>query len=337
MILFHKIRRFSIIALMMAASAFAFPEENEGNEEQSDTSVKEKITNVLDNIAGTINKGGEKVKEGVDGKVSSENITASFKDAREAAAKAQEVITPEQEYYIGRAVAANILAKYKVYDSPNAQKYLNNICHAITSMSERPELYKDYYVVILDTDEINAFATPGGHILVTRGLLKCTDSEDAVAAVLAHEIAHILLQHSVKAIKTIRAANAIIRTSGSLAVAASGGNDGAKENVDGFSESVDDIVADMIEHGYSKSQELAADTKALELLANAGYNPKAMSSMLKLIESNSKKADGTTGFKKTHPEPKTRLKNVSLHYSKYKVNDTTASRKKRFAKMKSSF
>ncbi len=325
---------FIIFSLLSCSILCVYAQDSE--EKKSESSFKDKVTNVLDNIAGAINKGGEKVKEGVDGKVSAENVTASFKDAREAAAKAQEVITPEQEYYIGRAVAANILARYKVYNSPKAQKYLNNICHAMTTLSERPELYKDYFVVILDTNEINAFATPGGHIMVTRGLLKCTDSEDAVAAVLAHEISHILLQHSVKAIKTSRAANAIIRTSGSLAVAATGGNDGAKENVDGFSDSVDEIVGDMLEHGYSKSQELAADTKALELMANAGYNPRAMDSMLKLIEANTKEND--QGFKKTHPEPKTRLKNVSLHYSKYnKLTDTTAARKKRFAQMKSSF
>jgi len=323
-----------IFVMFLACSSFSLLAEDKKSDEEN-SSFKDKVTSVLDNIAGAINKGGEKVKDGVDGKVNSENVAASFKDAREASAKAHEVITPEQEYYIGRAVAANILAKYKVYNSPKTQKYLNNICHALTSLSERPELYKDYFIVILDTNEINAFATPGGHIMVTRGLLKCTDSEDAVAAVLAHEISHILLQHSVKAIKTSRAANAIIRTSGSLAVVATAGNDSAKENVDGFSDSVDDIVSDMIEHGYSKSQELAADTKALELMANAGYNPRAMDSMLKLIEANTKENDG--GFKKTHPEPKTRLKNVSLHYGKYKITDTTEARKKRFAQIKPSF
>lgn len=324
-----------LFALFLCASVFAGKKSDKKDSEGS--GAKEKITGVLDSIGGAINKAGSKVKEGVGGKVNGDNMSESFKDAQAAADKAQEVITPEQEYYIGRAVAAKILAKYKVYNSPKAQRYLNSVCHALTSVSERPDLYKGYFVVILDSNEINAFATPGGHILVTRGLLKCTDSEDAVAAVLAHEVSHILLKHSVKAIKTSRAANAIIKTSGSLAVAATGGNDDAKENLDGFSESVDSVVSSMLEHGYSKSQELAADSKAVELMAAAGYNPRAMDSMLHLIEKNTPKDAEASGFGKTHPTPATRLKNVSMKYGKYKVNDTSASREKRFKAIKPQF
>ena len=95
-----------------------------------------------------------------------------------------EEITPEQEYYIGRAVAGTILEKYNVYNSAKMQKYLNEICSAIVINSDKPVLYKGYYVAILDTDEVNAFATSGGHILVSRGLLQCAKSEDALAAVL---------------------------------------------------------------------------------------------------------------------------------------------------------
>ena len=321
-----------LLAALLSLSVFA----SEGSADGEESSAKEKITGVLNSISGAINKAGSKVKSGVDGKVSAENVNESFKDAQEAADKAQEEITPEQEYYIGRAVAAKILAKYKVYNSPKAQKYLNVICRAIAAKSERPDLYRGYFVVILDTDEINAFATPGGHIMVTRGLLKCTDSEDSLAAVLSHEIAHILLQHSVKAIKKSRTANAVVKTGSSIAMAASGGNDGAKENLAEFSESVDAIVANMLEHGYSKSQEFAADAKALELMANAGYNPRAMDSMLNMLDKNTPK-DAGSGFGKTHPSPQARLKNVSSKYGKYKVNDTSAARKKRFSLMKPNF
>ena len=78
---------------------------------------------------------------------------------------AEDNITPEEAYYIGRTVAAIITKNYKIYDSPDATRYLNKICSAITINSAMPYLYKGYYVAILDTDEINALATPGGHIL----------------------------------------------------------------------------------------------------------------------------------------------------------------------------
>ena len=135
-----------------------------------------------------------------------------------AIGRAAEDISPEQEYYIGRAVAATILTNYKIYtENPALSAYLNQICQAIVINSSQPELYNGYHVAILDSPELNAFATSGGHIFVTLGLLECVTSEDALAAVIAHEIAHIQLQHSIKAIKTSRITHAI-NVTGSSAV-----------------------------------------------------------------------------------------------------------------------
>ena len=78
--------------------------------------------------------------------------------------KAMEEITPENEYYIGRAVAATILSNYKVYSASTTEAYLNKICAAIVINSDKPELYNGYHVKILDSGEVNAFATSGGHI-----------------------------------------------------------------------------------------------------------------------------------------------------------------------------
>ena len=109
--------------------------------------------------------------------------------SREAIAKSKEGISPEQEYIIGRSVAAKVLSNYKLYNNKEATKYVNEICTAITSSSDMPTLYNGYVVGILDSKEINAISTPGGHILVTKGLLECASSEDAVAAVFtaAHD------------------------------------------------------------------------------------------------------------------------------------------------------
>ena len=133
--------------------------------------------------------------------------------------KAAEDITPEEEYYIGRSVAASIATTYPIdHGSYQMTAYLNNICQTLVMNSDKPYLYKGYYVVILDTDEINAMATPGGHTFVSRGLIECTDSEDALAAVLAHEIAHVQLGHSVQAIKASRVRSAVSDTTKAVAV-----------------------------------------------------------------------------------------------------------------------
>jgi len=258
------------------------------------------------------------------------DLAHSIADSSTAIGDAAEVITPEQEYYIGRAVTGTVLESYKIYSAPKVQAYLNKICGTITANSDMPELYKGYSVAIMDTDEVNAFSSSGGHILVSRGLLKCAQSEDALAAVLAHEIAHIQLKHSIKAIKTKRATNALVKTAGTAFVAS--GSDEAKELVSTFGDTVNDITQTMVNTGYSKSQEFDADKKALALMAEAGYDVNAMKDMLVLLEK--REAGQTKGFSKTHPTPAARIENLKNEYKKYKVKTSRTVRQARFNKIK---
>ena len=255
----------------------------------------------------------------------SADIALSIADSAESIEKAMEDFTPEQEYYIGRAVAASILAKYDLYDSPSLERYLNQICAALIITSDVPTLYKGYSVGILDTDEINAFATSGGHIMVSRGLIKCATSEDALAAVLAHEIAHIQSQHSLDAIQTSRITDAITKTGYATMNVLSKGE--LLEFTDTFGDVVDDIIGEMVDSGYSKTQEFEADEKALSIMAKAGYYPKAMEDMLFVLK---EKSNAQTGWGKTHPSPKERIKNLENLYKKYSVEDFRESRQARF-------
>ncbi|MDR2103089.1 MAG: M48 family metalloprotease [Treponema sp.] len=246
----------------------------------------------------------------------------------EAIGKATEEITPEQEYYIGRAVAANILTTYKAYSgNQGLLNYLNRICGALVINSPKPDIYNGYHVMILENAEINAFASSGGHIFITRGLLNCADSEDALAAVIAHEIAHIQLQHSIKAIKTSRITQAIMVTGTSAAGIAAQNTDLA-ELTDIFDESVNEIISTLINNGYSREQEFEADALALSLMASAGYQPSSLIDMLRALEQNQPKSSG--GFNKTHPAPAQRISNVEKNVNKYPVQDTRSFRRQRF-------
>jgi predicted Zn-dependent protease len=253
-------------------------------------------------------------------------VAQSVSETSTALGKAVEEITPEQEYYIGRAVAGTILEKYKLYKSPAVEKYLNEICGAITVNSDKPVLYKGYYVAILDTDEVNAFATSGGHILISRGLLSCAESEDALAAVIAHEVSHIQLQHSIKAIKSSRATDALVKTANTAYTLKTDGN--SNEVMDGFADSVGDIINTMVESGYSKQQEFDADKKALSLMNDAGYDPNAMKDMLTLLKV--RQAGQHAGFSKTHPSPDARLSNLKYEYVNYSSYTDRANRTARF-------
>ncbi|GHS87485.1 peptidase M48 [Campylobacterota bacterium] len=242
-----------------------------------------------------------------------------------AVAKAAEEITPEQEYFIGRAVGANILSFYKIYTKdPALTAYLNKICLAIAINSPVPQIYNGYHAAVLDSSEINAFATSGGHIFVTRGLIAATKSEDALAAVIAHEIAHIQLHHSINAIDNSRLTQALLVV-GSSAAAASKNKDLIKLTKI-FDESVSEIVTTMVEKGYSQSQEFDADKTALALLAAAGYDPSSIVEMLESLKTTAQKG----GFGKTHPTPAKRIAAVQKSVQDYPSSNTRSYREKRF-------
>ena len=244
--------------------------------------------------------------------------------------RAIEEITPEQEYFIGRAVAATVLGTYRIQtNNPDKTAYINKICNALIINSPRPEIFNSYHANILDSDEINAFATPGGHIFLTRGLVNCAASEDALAAVIAHEIAHIQLEHGLGAIKNSRGLQAIKDTAG-VAVAASGYE--VNELTGIFGDVVGEIVTTMMIRGYSREQEYDADSVAMALLSLAGYEPSSLIEMLKVLERE--QAGRRGGFNSTHPTPAQRISSALGKVGNYDVPDTRSYRQARFAALR---
>lgn len=256
-----------------------------------------KVTNGMQKAADKITEKGQAI---------SDKNRVKIDKSREAIAKSKEEITPEQEYYIGREVAAKILSSNKLYQNAKATSYVNEICTAITSSSDMPDIFNGYHVGILDSKEINAISTPGGHIFVTRGLLECASSEDEVAAVMAHEIGHIQLKHALKSIKTSRLNDAAL-----TAIAAAGSIVTGSAYQDGVGSTVDELMTTLSTTGYSKTQEFEADAKAAHLLADAGYNPQALRTMLEVLKEKEKTETG--GMMTTHPSASSRLFQVRGH------------------------
>lgn len=259
------------------------------------------------------------------GAVANNPVLEAAGNATSSVIKAATPITPENEYYIGRSVAANILGTYKIYDNPKATKYVNMVLQTLVLNSDCLGMYKGYRAAILDTKQINAFATPGGHILVTRGLLEYTDSEDALAAVLAHEISHINLQHGLNAIKTDRWTNAAVAVTGAVL---SSINEDLATIVVSFDETISTLVTTVVNTGYSKEQEYEADVQALSVMSSAGYNPHAMKDMLTLLKAKSSRSSG--GFVSTHPSASSRLRKVKKALKKHKEIDIPKIRIDRF-------
>ncbi|MCL2762076.1 MAG: M48 family metalloprotease [Treponema sp.] len=236
--------------------------------------------------------------------------------------------TPQDEYYLGRAVAANILAAYRPYTAnPELTRYVNRICQTIVINSPQPALFKGYYVMVLDSPEFNAFATPGGHIFLTRKLVETATSEDMLAAVIAHELAHIMLKHSIAIINEMRFMDDMSATAGRAANIAGQQTNAAKQAAY-FRNSVTASIDTMIKNGYSQEQEFQADRMAAGLLAVSGYNPAALVEMLRVLQQMQSAQRG--GFNTTHPSPAQRISNVQGTANQYRVQDTSASRAARF-------
>ena len=227
----------------------------------------------------------------------------STKRVSTAVTKTFQDITPEQEYYIGRTVAATVLTQHKPLSAEKLNAYLNQVGQSLAQFSERPETFGGYHFLALDSAEINAFAAPGGLILVTRGLLDCCQTEDELAAVLAHEIGHVEKQHGLRAIRTGRLNSALTI----LAVEAGKNLAGEQlaEVTKAFDESINDITTTLMNSGYSRKLEYEADAAAVGILRRAGYQPGALVAMLENMAKNwdSSRHD----FAATHPAPADRI------------------------------
>jgi predicted Zn-dependent protease len=254
-----------------------------------------------------------------------EAVTSTVKSI----SKATREITDDEEYYIGRAVAARMAATYPLYKDSRQTEYLNLIGQTIALHSEKPATFGGYHFAILDSPEINAFACPGGIILITRGMMESVKSEEELAAVLAHEIGHIIHRDGIAAISSSRWSEALL-VIGSNAAKEFGPKDTAKL-LSVFEGSIDDVVKTLVVNGYGRDQELAADASALKYLAAAGYDPQGLTGYLKRLEEAGKGSKG--GMLTTHPGTDERLEKVAD--AGISAADTSAvpKRSKRFADM----
>lgn len=223
-----------------------------------------------------------------------------------AVEKTYQDITPEQEYYIGRSVAATVLSAYKPYDAEGLNRYLNVVGQTLALYSDKPETFGGYHFLVLESDEVNAFAAPGGLILVSRGLLRCCRSEDALAAVLAHEIGHVQGQHGLRAIKKGRLTSAL--TTLALEAGKNLAGQNLAEITRAFEGSVQDVTSTLMNSGYARALENEADASAVQILSRAGYDPHALVELL--AEMKPRLAADARGFGKTHPSPEARIQHV---------------------------
>jgi predicted Zn-dependent protease len=240
---------------------------------------------------------------------------------------ATESLTPEQSYYLGRTVTAELLSKrfdnrlVGVQGKGRRAKgsddlhYVQAVAAALLPAAERshdPQLPPERFpaalhVAVVPGEAPSAYSTPGGFILVSTGMVRLAQDEDELAAVLAHEVAHTTLAHGLAAIdrgdvKLLRSIGAAGRALGKETKLPLG------KLMDAFDRFTDAIVHRLTE-GYDRSYEFAADARALGILNEAGYDPAALGRVLRRLDAW-QKAHGVQGMGKTHPSPQARLARV---------------------------
>jgi predicted Zn-dependent protease len=217
-------------------------------------------------------------------------------------------ISEQEEYYIGRSVAALILSRYPVLQNPALTRYINTMGNAIALYSDRPETFAGYHFLVLDTDEVNALAAPGGLVFLTKGLIKRCQDEDTLALILAHEIGHVNAKHGLQSIKKSRLVDAF-KLLGTAAVKTYAPDTVAK--LTGvFEDTLGDIVGSLVERGYDRKFEYEADGLAVKFAGRAHYDTGGLTRFLKTMVGDASAASGK-GWFKTHPAPQDRIANAS--------------------------
>ena len=232
-------------------------------------------------------------------------ISVGTKAAQKTLAAARG-ISDSEEYYIGRAVAARLLSRNSLSQNQDATKYVNEVGEVVARKSSMPRTYRGYHFGILETSDTNAYACPGGIILITRGLIKECQNEDELAAILAHEVAHIAHKDGVKSINKARWTEVLTSTGAEAARQYGGGVAGSLVNM--FESSIDDVFKTLVVNGYSRAAEENADRAAVTTLTRAGYNPAALAAILSRLCSKG----GGGGIFKSHPLTSQRVEAVKM-------------------------
>ncbi|MCC2638504.1 MAG: peptidase Ste24p [Moraxellaceae bacterium] len=212
--------------------------------------------------------------------------------------KSLQDIPEPQEIEIGEGVAARLLGAAPLVRNDALQKYVNRVGLWLALQTDRPGL--PWRFGVTDDPDVNAFATPGGTILITRGLYEKLRNESELAGVLAHEIAHVLRKHQLKAIKSALGREWQLELA--QAAADRKNNKDAAQSLKAFT-----AGTELFARGLDKGDEFEADRMGVVIAARAGYNPFGLVASLQTLDAVNPQDGAVALMFKTHPSPAKRL------------------------------
>lgn len=224
------------------------------------------------------------------------------------------LMSESQEVDLGKKTHADVLKQYAVYDNPEIQALVEQLGRDLAASSHRSHL--DFTFTVLDSPQVNAFATPGGYIYITRGIMAYMNNEEQLAGVLGHEIGHVTARHSVRQ-HSAQTASSLVSVIAAIAT----GNNQVGQMTSQFGQA--------FVRGYGRNHELEADRLGAEYLAEIGYDPEMMLGVVGILkdqeefEKKRAKKEGREpqayhGVFSTHPRNDQRLQEVVRAAEKFK-------------------
>ncbi|MEM7431306.1 MAG: M48 family metalloprotease [Pseudomonadota bacterium] len=251
-------------------------------------------------------------------------VSANDIQLPELGSPADAILSKSTEAHIGRSIMRSIRMSGTIVEDPQINEYINEIGHRLVAQANDGDHRFTFFVV--DDPRINAFALPGGYIGVHTGLIEATRSEDELAGVLAHEVAHVTQRHIARAIHS-NSRQSLLSTAlllGALVLGAAGGD------------------SDMIQAGvaasqglsaqqsinFTRSNEYEADRIGISALAGAGFDPRGMASFFEVMARQDTRApnERVPEFLRTHPVTTARISEArtrAREYPSVHSDDTT--------------
>lgn len=230
-----------------------------------------------------------------------------------------------REVELGSGLYKKIKEKGYVIDDPLLSRYLQDIGESLLSALDAR--VRDYHFYLVKDNSVNAFAAPGGYIGVNAGLIGITKSEDELASVLAHEIAHVELMHSMQMIDRAKTVNMASMISILAAILISSQDADAASAIiyTGVAGSAQSII------NFTRANEYEADRMGVEVLKKSEYDPQAMADFMKILQSREQGGElAGIEYLRTHPVNSNRIAEITSRISNFKKKPPKITRYQQF-------